>query len=131
MSKTYREQVEALGTIVRATGHTQVDLITRDSALAFAAEADAEIARLTAERDAAREERDRYRNGNTALLEALMDMANQYMGRDDGTVDHMFMSAGENCCELLENAGVAEETPRGCRLNWQAIEDRKTKENQA
>lgn len=87
--------------------------------LVLSTAADAELARL-------REERDALRNGNTALLEALMGMAWQYMGHgDEDLVRHSFMSAGEECCDVLEAAGVATPTPDGCRLDWAALEARK------
>lgn len=70
-------------------------------------------------------ERDALKAGNTALIEALMNMAWQYMGDQDGHCSHSFMSAGEDCCEVLVEAGVATDTGGGCILNWAALEARK------
>lgn len=67
---------------------------------------------------------DRYKNGNTALLEALMDMVHQHCGTVDDTLDHRFISANENAVELLEQAGMIVE---GNRLDWDALEARKPK----
>ena len=46
------------------------------------------------------------------LLSALAGMCEQYLGRD-GSLDHQFMSAGENAVALLAEHGLVESTPRG------------------
>jgi len=84
-----------------------------------------------AEVDALKAEVERYRNGNTAALEALMGMAWQYMGHhntSDCIVSHDFMGAGEECCDVLEEAGLAKPTGDGCELDWAALEARKPKQ---
>ena len=68
----------------------------------------------------------KYRRGNTLLIEALMDMVNQFFyTRPDDTLSHSFMSAEENAIETLINAGFAEEL-EGCtyRLLWDKLEER-------
>ncbi len=72
----------------------------------------------------------KYRRGNTLLIEALMDMVNQFFcWRPDDTLSHSFMSAEENAIETLINAGFAEELD-GCtyRLLWDKLEQRKQDE---
>lgn len=75
------------------------------------------------------EEVERYRNGNTALIEALMDMVHQYFRNSpDGIVNHSFISAEEGAIEVLVQAGMAEEVPgKGYRLLWDKLEARKPK----
>jgi len=74
-------------------------------------------------------ERDSYKAGNTALLEALMCMCNQHCAhRASGALDHGYLSANEDALEILEQAGMA--TPvkgDGWTLNWAALEARKPK----
>lgn len=77
------------------------------------------------------------RNGNTKLLEALMDMVNQFFysknedGKDDEDgpiLNHSFMSAEECAIGVLLEAGMAEEVPgMGYRLLWDKLEARKPK----
>jgi len=70
------------------------------------------------------------RRGNTALLEALMDMCDQYLSDLDGDVcHHGFMSAGEQALALLEKAGMAS-TSDGVtyELQYSALEKRKESE---
>lgn len=72
-----------------------------------------------------------YRNGNTELLEALMDMVGQFfIGNDmDGPLRHSFMSAEEIAMAVLIAAGMAEEIgPNCCRLLWDKLEARKPKQ---
>lgn len=80
---------------------------------------------------------DRLRAGNTKLLEALMDMVNQFFighGADgksdtDGEIlTHSFMSAEEQAIAVLIEAGMAEEISRSSyRLLWGKLEARKPK----
>jgi len=42
---------------------------------------------------------------NKKLLSALISMCEQYIQNEDGTLFHMFMSAGEEATELLEDMG--------------------------
>ena len=68
--------------------------------------------RLLDETDRLRDKNRRLQNGNTSLIEALMDMCAQYLvgfhTKDDGNVcTHDFMSAGEGALGLLEDAGLA------------------------
>lgn len=77
----------------------------------------------------------RLRAGNTALLEALMYMVNQFFysknrsGQDDEDGDillHSFMSAEEGAISVLIQAGMAEEVSgKGYRLLWDKLEERK------
>lgn len=66
-------------------------------------------------------------NGNTALLEALMEMVNQFfMETDDGKLRHSFMSAEETAIGVLLDAGMASGSERdGFVLHWDKLEDRK------
>lgn len=84
------------------------------------------------------EQVNRLRAGNTALLEALMDMVNQFFysknrsGQDDEDGDilsHSFMSAEEAAISVLIQAGMAEEVRgKGYRLLWDKLEARKPKQ---
>lgn len=66
----------------------------------------------------------RYRNGNTALLEALMDMVLQHCcGEPDDIIRHGHLSANEVAVELLEQAGMIKED--GLHLDWPALQARK------
>jgi hypothetical protein len=58
----------------------------------------ASVLNLLKERDTAQEE-------NKRLLSALISMCEQYIQNEDGTLFHMFMSAGEEATELLEDMG--------------------------
>ena len=42
---------------------------------------------------------------NKKLLSALISMCEQYLQQENGTLFHMFMSAGEQATELLEDMG--------------------------
>jgi hypothetical protein len=42
---------------------------------------------------------------NKKLLSALISMCEQYLQQENGTLFHMFMSAGEEATELLEDMG--------------------------
>lgn len=70
--------------------------------------------------------------GNTVLLEALMDMVNQFfISRGDGIVTHSFMSAEEGAIDALLDADMAEEVPGvGYRLLWDKLEERKTEQQE-
>lgn len=78
------------------------------------------------------------RAGNTALLEALMDMVNQFFysknshgqyDEDGDILSHSFMSAEEGAISVLIQAGMAEEvTGKGYRLLWDKLEARKPKQ---
>jgi len=80
----------------------------------------------------------RLRAGNTALLEALMDMVNQFFysknrsgqyDEDGDILSHSFMSAEEGAIEVLIQAGMAEEVPgKGYRLLWDKLEARRPKQ---
>lgn len=70
----------------------------------------------------------RLRNGNTALLEALMDMVNQFFCRrnEDDFIYPGFVSAEEAAIAVLVEAGMAEEVNgMGYRLLWGNLEARK------
>jgi len=79
----------------------------------------------------------RLRRGNTDLLEALMDMVNQFFyhknehsqSDEDGEfISHAFMSAEEGAIAVLIDAGMAEEVKgKGYRLLWDNLEARKQK----
>lgn len=43
------------------------------------------------------------------VLTALMAMCSQYLARNDGTMTHDFMSAGEESLEQLQRLGLVEE----------------------
>lgn len=64
-----------------------------------------------------------YHNGNTALIEALMGMCLQYLERTDGTLDHVFISAGEHAMAILTECGMLKDNV----LDWDALEARKLK----
>ena len=50
------------------------------------------------------------------LLQALIYMAGQYLGgREEGEIEHLFMSAGEDTCAVLAKTGVIEPTSWGGR----------------
>lgn len=71
-----------------------------------------------------------FRDGNTALIEALMNMANQFFheSADGKYLHHSFMSAEEGAIEALEDAGFAEEVePEVYRLLWDKLEERKAR----
>jgi len=89
----------------------------------------ARLDEATAAKDQAIAERDSFRAGNTALLEALMDMCNQHCHQVNSDVLwHHFLSANENAFEILEEAGMATPTAGdGWTLNWDALEARKPK----
>lgn len=79
----------------------------------------------------------RLRAGNTALLEALMDMVNQFFysknnsgqyDEDGDILSHSFMSAEEGAISVLIQAGMAEEVGGGYRLLWDKLEERKPKQ---
>lgn len=80
----------------------------------------------------------RLRRDNTALLEALMDMVNQFFyhknendqSDEDGEfILHAFMSAEEEAIAVLIDAGMAEEVKgKGYRLLWDKLEARKPKQ---
>jgi hypothetical protein len=65
------------------------------------------------------------RRGNTILLEALMDMVNQffYTGQD-GTLRHSFMSCEEGAIATLIDAGFAKEVDGGYLLLWDKLAER-------
>jgi hypothetical protein len=67
--------------------------------------------------------------GNTYLLEALMNMAQQYLATEDeidSTVHHQFISAGENALSLLQDAGMARTDDNvEYVLLWGKLEERK------
>jgi len=61
---------------------------------------------------------ERLFNGNTDLIDALMDMVNQHCSCAGG-VETMGLSANENALEVLEQAGFAQPIKgRVYRLNW-------------
>jgi hypothetical protein len=61
--------------------------------------------------------------GNTRLLEALMDMCNQYLGNP---CNHGYMSVAEGALEVLEEAGMAEfHGDSHYKLLWEKLEERK------
>lgn len=75
-------------------------------------------------------ERDSYRAGNTALLEALMDMVYQHCPMDDSIAEimnHGHLSANENAIRILEEARMTKPTGGGWILDWAALEARKPK----
>lgn len=73
---------------------------------------------------------ERYKAGNTALLEALMDMVLQHLREGpDGIFNHSFLSSDEAAIEVLVQAGMVEVVPgSGYRLLWDALEARKPKQ---
>lgn len=76
---------------------------------------------------------DRLRAGNTKLIEALMDMVNQFFRRPK-TADpvggewlcHRFTSAEEGAISILIEAEMAEEVEgKGYRLLWDKLDELK------
>lgn len=66
------------------------------------------------------------RNGNFALLEALMDMCSQYLTRPDGEhLWHDHMSAGEGAMDVLAQAGMLRIIDGRHFLDWDALERRR------
>lgn len=67
------------------------------------------------------------RRGNTALIDALMDMVNQHcFPIASGVVSHGHLSANEGALALLEEAGFAEEVrPAIYALKWSTLDERK------
>ena len=84
-------------------------LVRLDDALALMSEQVATVAK--------------YKAGNTALLEALMDMVHQHCTSGADEVHHGYISSGEAAVEVLEQAGMLIDG----KLQWQALEDRKPK----
>jgi len=75
-------------------------------------------------------ERDRYKTGNTALLESLMDMVYQHCIVDEQNemLFHDYLSANENAFNLLREAGMMRVSSDGKYfLDWSALEARKPK----
>jgi hypothetical protein len=77
----------------------------------------------------------RYKRGNTALIEALMDMVNQFFAsreiNGEEVLYHSFMSAEEEAISILLEAGFAERVfpdREGYRLLWDKLEARKNEE---
>ncbi len=70
-----------------------------------------------------------FRNGNTVLIEVLMDMVNQFFHEGKGGfLHHSFMTSEEGAIETLIEAGFAEEVgPNSYRLFWDKLELRKTR----
>jgi len=68
-----------------------------------------------------------YKAGNTALLEALMDMVFQHFHENqEGFLNHQFISSDEAAIEVLLSAGMAEHVSgKGYRLLWDKLADRK------
>lgn len=91
--------------------------------------ANGQVEGLRADAEALEEENGRLRSGNTALIEALMDMVNQHFHRprhdDPDVLGHMFMSANEGAIEVLLDAGMAKEVPGGYWLLWGKLAERK------
>lgn len=81
--------------------------------------------------EAAEDRATKLRRGNTILLEALMDMVNQFFYEKDlgdwgGTVlTHTFMSAEEHAIAALVEAGMASEVSSGYVLLWDKLAARK------
>lgn len=69
----------------------------------------------------------KLKRGNTAILEALMDMCDQYLSDIDGDVcHHGYTSAGEQALKLLTDAGLAiTEDDVTYTLSYEALEERK------
>lgn len=86
------------------------------------------LVRLDDAQEAVEEERSfvaKYRAGNTALLEALMDMVHQHCSSvDSDLIDHGYLSANEDAVAVLEEAGMVKNN----RLLWDALEARKPKQ---
>ncbi len=74
----------------------------------------------------------RLRRGNTALIEALMDMVSQHCPSVGEREDLLYYTAGlsanESALFLLEEAGVAEDVGGHYRLHWEVLEARKKTE---
>lgn len=69
---------------------------------------------------------ERLRRGNTDLLEALMDMVNQFFyAGQDGLLRHTFMAAEEEAIDVLIDAGFAEEENGGYKLLWHKLAARR------
>lgn len=67
---------------------------------------------------------ERLFNGNTDLIDALMDMVNQHCSCEGG-VETMGLSANENALSVLEQAGFAKLIKgRVYRLNWKKLTER-------
>lgn len=76
-----------------------------------------------------RDENRKLKRGNTRLIEALMDMVNQFFFEEDGVLSHSHMSAEEGSIEVLMAAGFAEEVDRGSyRLRWDKLKERQDNE---
>jgi len=75
---------------------------------------------------------EKYKRGNTELLDALMWMCAQYMAPYLDNPDrcaHSFMSAGESAMYVLVRAGMAKEDGGDSFiLDWAALEKRKAGE---
>jgi hypothetical protein len=72
-----------------------------------------------------------FRDGNTALIEALMGMASQFFneGEDESIMPNLFTSTEEGAIEALEDAGFAEEVEQGrYKLRWDKLAERKARE---
>jgi hypothetical protein len=52
------------------------------------------------------------------LLIALVYMVEQYLERDDGLLDHQFMTAGETAIEVLRERGLIESDEGGRFARW-------------
>lgn len=92
----------------------------------------APLSELQYDLDAALRKVDSYRAGNTALLEALMDMVWQFIGTDDrnAVFSHHYIGAEEAAINVLIAAGMAAQVEPGAnsyRLLWDALEARKPK----
>lgn len=75
----------------------------------------------------------KLKRGNTVLIEALMDMVNQFFihpsidscSYDATPLRHSFMSAEEHAIDALIESGFAIETDKGYVLLWDKLEERK------
>lgn len=60
-------------------------------------------------------------DAETRLLRALAMMCNQYLQSSDGSLDHLFMSAGEEAVERLVEYGLVQPSPSGGRWTEEGL----------
>ena len=71
------------------------------------------------------------RRSNTILLEALMDMVNQfYREGQTGSMRHEFLTVEEAAVRVLIDAGFATEKNGGYELLWDRLTERRLEINQ-
>lgn len=71
---------------------------------------------------------ERYKRGNTTLIDALMQMVDQFFYDHDGVLSHTHMCAEEKAIVVLLQAEFAEEAEGGYRLLWGKLKQRQEAE---